>query len=114
VVLAETARILRSTAREIDMIGRYGGEEFIAILPAADEDDATHFAERVRAAVEEHVFRDANKEIRMTVSAGVASASGAEIEQPDEQIKNADLSLYEAKESGRNRVVRASALAPDT
>src|SRR5690606_17652800 len=68
VVLAETARILRESAREIDMIGRYGGEEFIAILPNADEEAAIHFAERVRRAVEEHVFRDGEKEIRMTVS----------------------------------------------
>src|SRR5690606_9870245 len=62
-VLAETARILRDNAREIDMIGRYGGEEFIALLPGAEEDEAAGFAERVRIAVEEFVFSHDGKEI---------------------------------------------------
>ena len=110
VVLAETARILRDGAREIDMIGRYGGEEFIAILPDADESAALQFADRVRKQVEEHPYRNDGKEIRGTVSGGAAGARALEIEQPDELIKQADLALYEAKNSGRNRVVRASEL----
>ncbi len=111
IVLKETARILREGAREIDMIGRYGGEEFIAILPDADEEAAMLFAERVRKEVADHHFRDGDTEIQMTVSAGVASARGAELAQPDELIKRADLALYEAKGSGRNRVIRASGIA---
>lgn len=107
-VLAETARILRENAREIDMIGRYGGEEFIAILPGAAEDEAAGFAERVRCAVEEFVYRDDGKEIRMTVSAGVASGREGDYDAPDELIKRADKALYAAKEGGRNRVVRST------
>jgi two-component system cell cycle response regulator len=112
VVLAETAKILLENAREVDMIGRYGGEEFIAILPGADEEDAALFAERVRSAVEQYVFRDEGKEIHMTVSAGVASGNGAS-GQPDELIKQADRALYVAKESGRNRIVRATEVDPE-
>ncbi len=110
VVLSETARILLETAREIDMIGRYGGEEFIAILPGADEDSAARFAERSRSRVEAHVFRDAGKEIRMTMSAGVAACPGTNLVHPDELIRLADRALYEAKETGRNRAVRSSGL----
>jgi len=108
VVLYETARILKETAREIDMVGRYGGEEFIAILPNTDEEEAARFAERVRAAVEAHLFRDEQNELRMTCSSGVASFPAEGVETPEELLKNADEALYVAKESGRNRVVRAS------
>ncbi|HKP75227.1 MAG TPA: diguanylate cyclase, partial [Longimicrobiaceae bacterium] len=110
IVLFETARILQDTAREIDMVGRYGGEEFIAILPNTAEDEAARFAERVREAVEAHVYRDEGTEIRMTCSSGVASFPAPGIETPEELLKSADEALYVAKESGRNRVVRAAGM----
>ena len=108
VVLYETARILKETAREIDHVGRYGGEEFIAILPNTDEEEGARFAERVRHAVEAHLYRDEQNEIHMTCSSGVASFPAEGAESPEELLKNADEALYLAKESGRNRVVRAS------
>jgi len=108
VILFETARIIRDTAREIDMIGRYGGEEFIAILPGTSEEAAVQFAERVRQAVEEHTFRDDATEVRMTMSAGVASHPEFNVENPDQLLKRADEALYAAKTGGRNRVVRAA------
>ena len=107
VVLFETARILKDTAREIDMVGRYGGEEFIAILPNTDEAEGARFAERVRKAVEAHLYRDEATEIRMTCSSGVASFPADGVLTPEELLKSADEALYVAKESGRNRVVRA-------
>jgi diguanylate cyclase (GGDEF)-like protein len=110
VILYETAEILRQTVREIDMVGRYGGEEFIAILPGANEDDAAHFAERVRQAVANHVFRDEANEVRMTMSGGVASFPDADTDHPDLLIKRADEALYAAKEGGRNQILRASEL----
>jgi two-component system, cell cycle response regulator len=109
-VLSETARILRENAREIDMIGRYGGEEFIAILPDADEEAAISYAERVRQAVEGFVFEHDGTEIRMTVSGGVACGTAAEVDNPDELIRLADMALYEAKGGGRNCILRASAV----
>jgi diguanylate cyclase (GGDEF)-like protein len=108
VILYETAQMLRETAREIDMLGRYGGEEFIVILPETAEDAAVQFAERFRQRVEGHVYRDESAEVQMTVSIGVASSPGAGGDHPDLLIKHADEALYAAKEGGRNRVVRAS------
>ncbi|HEX5724805.1 MAG TPA: diguanylate cyclase [Longimicrobiaceae bacterium] len=113
VILYETARILRETAREIDMPGRYGGEEFIVILPNTGEEEAARFAERVRATVEGHVFRDEATEVRMTVSGGVAAFPHPGVDAPEALLKRADDALYVAKESGRNRVVRASQMPAD-
>ncbi|HEX2205790.1 MAG TPA: diguanylate cyclase [Longimicrobium sp.] len=113
VILYETARILGETAREIDMPGRYGGEEFIVILPNTEEEEAGRFAERVRQAVEGHVYRDEANEIRMTLSCGVASFPSEGADSPESLLKKADDALYVAKESGRNRVVRASEMPAD-
>lgn len=110
VILYETAEILRQTVREIDMVGRYGGEEFVVILPGADEEAATQFAERVREAVATHLFRDEANEVRMTLSGGVASFPDGQVDHPDLLIKRADEALYAAKEGGRNQILRASGL----
>jgi diguanylate cyclase (GGDEF)-like protein len=114
VILYETAQIIKDTAREIDMPGRYGGEEFIAILPDTGEEAGAHFAERVRQAVEEYVFRDGATELRMTVSCGVAAFPAPGVDSPEALLKAADEALYQAKEGGRNQVVRASQAAPAT
>jgi two-component system, cell cycle response regulator len=108
VILYETARILREAAREIDMVGRYGGEEFIVILPSTDEGEAARFAERVRAQVAAHLFRDEANELRMTTSCGVASAPDDSLDSCEALLKLADTALYAAKQGGRNRVIRAS------
>ena len=113
VILYETARILRDTAREIDMPGRYGGEEFIVILPNTAEDEAARFAERVRTTVEEYLYRDEANEIRMTCSSGGASFRCTGVATPEQLLMAADVALYVAKESARNRVVRASQMPSD-
>jgi two-component system, cell cycle response regulator len=110
VILYETARILKETAREIDMVGRYGGEEFIVVLPDTGEEEAAQFAERVRSTVGEYVFRDDATEVRMTLSAGVAAHPGDDTDGPDHLLRRADQALYAAKENGRNQVIRASTL----
>jgi two-component system cell cycle response regulator len=112
VILYETAQIIKDTAREIDMPGRYGGEEFIAILPDTGEEAGARFAERVRQAVEANVYRDGATEVRMTVSCGVAAFPAPGVDTPEGLLKAADEALYQAKHGGRNRVVRASQVAP--
>ena len=112
-VLQELARILRDTAREIDKLGRYGGEEFMAILPEADLDAATVFAERVREAVEGHPFEvGLGAPIRLTLSAGIATYPNTQIANPDLLVDWADRALYAAKKGGRNRVMRAPDVGP--
>jgi two-component system, cell cycle response regulator len=106
-VLQAMSEILRNTAREIDRLGRYGGEEFIVILPETGIDEAAVFAERVREAVEAHPFaKEMRDPIQLTVSAGVAEYPHAAVANPHELVKRADQALYSAKTSGRNRVIR--------
>jgi diguanylate cyclase (GGDEF)-like protein len=105
-ILKQFAAILREEAREIDRVGRYGGEEFLILLPGTVLDSAVTFAERVRAHVEEHTFTFEGGTLNKTVSLGVASWPHPRIEGREGMLKAADDALYVAKEMGRNRVVR--------
>jgi two-component system cell cycle response regulator len=106
-VLQQFADILRNTARDIDRIGRYGGEEFMVILPETDLAQGTVFVERVRREVARHDFLIGREEpLRMTVSAGVASYPHEMVASPETLVRFADEALYAAKAAGRNRVVR--------
>jgi diguanylate cyclase (GGDEF)-like protein len=104
--LKQFAEILRDEAREIDRVGRYGGEEFLLLLPGTVLDSAVTFAERVRQRVEEHTFSFEGGTLKRTVSLGVASWPHPRIKGREEMLKAADDALYVAKEMGRNRVVR--------
>jgi diguanylate cyclase (GGDEF)-like protein len=104
-VLRQLAEILRTTAREIDRVGRYGGEEFIVLLPGANVDDATAFAERVRREVEAREFAYDGGTVRRTLSAGVAAWPHPDVRHQEALVKAADDALYVAKQRGRNRVV---------
>ena len=106
VVLKEFARILKNEAREIDRVGRYGGEEFLVLLPGTVLDAAVTFAERVRKAIEEHTFTFPGGSLRRTVSVGVAGWPHPRIKSAEKLVCAADDALYVAKETGRNRVVR--------
>ena len=106
VVLKELARILKREAREIDRVGRYGGEEFMLLLPGTVLDAAVTFAERVRKAVETHTFAFDGGTLQRTMSCGVAAWPHPRIADCDALVKAADDALYVAKETGRNRVVR--------
>ncbi|MBA4180467.1 MAG: hypothetical protein C0506_07760 [Anaerolinea sp.] len=103
-VLAALGRALRQTARGADIIGRFGGEEFIAFLPGAELPAAVRFAERVRLAIEGTVVRVVDElEVQVTVSAGVAAIPSC-ADSLTEAIRIADDRLYAAKWAGRNRV----------
>jgi two-component system cell cycle response regulator len=104
-VLRQYAQILRDLAREIDWVGRYGGEEFMLILPGATQDAAVAFAERMRKAVEGRTFAFAGTAIRRTVSCGVAGWPHPGIRDAEALVRAADHALYVAKAGGRNRVI---------
>ena len=105
-VLKQFAAILKHEAREIDRIGRYGGEEFILLLPGTVPDAAVTFAERVRKEVEGHTFVFDGGSVRRTASFGIAGWPHPRIPGCDRMVRAADDALYVAKETGRNRVVR--------
>jgi two-component system, cell cycle response regulator len=105
-VLKQLADILRGEAREIDRVGRYGGEEFMLLLPGASLDDAVTFAERVRKRIEGNTFRFPGGTLTRTASFGVAGWPHPRIDQCDDLVRTADDALYVAKETGRNKVVR--------
>ena len=103
-VLRAFAEVLRETVRESDVAGRWGGEEFLLLLPGADLDGAAQFAERVRAGLATRRIPSA-PELRVTASFGVAEYAG---ESNSEQlVAAADNALYRAKRGGKDRVERA-------
>ena len=105
-VLRDIASLLTSAVRASDFVGRYGGEEFLIVLPETDDDGAASFAERVRERVERHVFEPwgDTRTLRMTTSIGVATFPAARIESVEDLFARADAALYRAKAEGRNRV----------
>jgi two-component system, cell cycle response regulator len=106
-VLVDMSDILRETARDIDRLGRYGGEEFMALLPDTCIDDAATFVERVRAEVAGREFDIGRDEpLRMTLSAGVATYPHDSVDSLEMLVRWRTQALYAAKEGGRNRVVR--------
>ncbi len=109
-VLREFAARIRSTVRGADLACRYGGEEFVVVMPDTSMELATSVAERLRAIIEDKPFhvRSIDRELSITASLGIATSSGA-FGAPDELLKQADRALYEAKHTGRNRVVAAAA-----
>ena len=105
-VLKQLSAILKDEAREIDRVGRYGGEEFMLLLPGTVLDAAVTFAERVRKRIEGNTFTFPGGTLTRTSSFGVAGWPHPQIEQCDDLVRTADDALYVAKETGRNKVVR--------
>ena len=102
-VICAFTELLRSSLRSNDILGRWGGEEFIVLLPSASLDQACHVGERIRRAVEEWRFEHGmGPGLKLTTSAGVTHAH--ENETLDGFFRRADLALYAAKANGRNRI----------
>jgi diguanylate cyclase (GGDEF)-like protein len=108
-VIKAVTEILQRHKRVSDVAGRLGGEEFAVMLPEATPDNAAAAAERLRQLVADRDIAIAGSRIAVTISVGV-SVCRAEMSGFDELLKEADVALYEAKHSGRNRVCR---FAPD-
>ena len=107
VVLRDVARLLQRNLREIDMIARFGGEEFILLLIETDLEHAAPIAERLRQLVEVHPIRAYDELLTQTISMGL-SAFPAHAKTLDALIERADQALYAAKRAGRNQVIRWS------
>ncbi len=110
VLLKMVAAVLREKTREVDIICRYGGEEFIILLPETPKIEALRTAERLRAAVESAIFPgfadDPDMVVLKTISLGVATFP-ADAEEMPALVQQADDALYRAKRGGRNQVVEA-------
>lgn len=98
-VLVEIARLIKTNIRETDLVGRYGGEEYMVVFSNTNVHDAAVISERIRQAVENCDFGHGFK---ITISGGVKQYSGEEL---SELINAADINLYNAKNSGKNRIV---------
>ncbi len=103
VILASIGKILNKYIRESDFVGRYGGEEFLVILPSIDIKQAFYFSNKIREIIESYKFLYKNERIKITVSCGLSQRSRQKSSK--DTVEAADKMLYKAKESGRNKVL---------
>ncbi|MDT8066668.1 MAG: diguanylate cyclase [Terriglobia bacterium] len=108
-VLRDVVKRMAETIRRYDNIGRYGGEEFLVVLPDCNETQAFEVAERVRVRVSDTPVLAGAQEIRVTASFGVSQ--WREGDGPEVLLHNADVALYRAKAAGRNRIETETAAA---
>ncbi len=102
-VLRETVKRIKHNVRPYDIVGRFGGEEFLLISPGLGREEAWELAERVRVGIGEAPFWVEDNAIAVTLSLGGVTWNGRD--SMDELVNRADTALYQAKEQGRNRVV---------
>lgn len=103
-VLKEVAKIIKISVRKLDIVSRYGGEEFGVILLGASSETAVCIAERIRNNIENKIFTYMGQEMRVTISGGVAHVKDIDVYDHTEIIKVADKALYESKNNGRNKI----------
>lgn len=109
--LQAVAARLRAVARRDDVVGRYGGDEFVIVLKHASLATARRIAERLREGVGREALNIGGRAMRITLSAGVATTANGE--DAESLLGRADAALYQAKHAGRNRVVAAEGLRAD-
>ena len=105
-LLQELGMLLMKQVRTIDTVGRYGGEEFIVVLPETKSNEAKVVAERIRKAIETHHFESEENQPsgRVTISLGLVTCMNGTLTE-EEMIKSADKNMYKAKAAGKNKVV---------
>jgi len=111
-VLQQVARTMTRIIRRGDVLGRIGGEEFLILLPDTPGEAGQRIAERLRQRVEHATIITGNSKLAVTISAGVFHAADPVGLSIDDMVKAADEALYEAKETGRNRVVYRGGAQP--
>ena len=102
-ILKEVSASIKENVRQIDIVGRYGGEEFCIILAETDKEQALQAAQRIRQAIEAKLIRVYDEYVKVTVSIGLAMFP-KHAKDVDNLIECADQALYKAKQEGRNRV----------
>ncbi len=110
-LLKEVAQELQQSIRAQDFVARWGGEEFLIVLPETNQDGASELAEKLRKRVEHLELVFAGMRHQLTLTIGFAARNEDRIASLDEYLKEADRALYFGKESGRNRIVSAASLA---
>ncbi len=108
-VLKSIAKNVKGVLREGDTLMRYGGEEFLAVLPGAGEADLRAVGERMRRIVESSVTFESGTEVRATISLGGVSFPSADVADLEDLIRKADAAMYSAKKTGRNRLTLVDA-----
>lgn len=111
-VLRECVKCCNQALRSTDMLFRFGGEEFVVILPGVNTNGAALAAERLRGVIEKHVFQSGQSTVPVTISVGTASLTMQETAKT--LIERSDKALYSAKNDGRNRVVCEEEMAKVT
>lgn len=102
IVLSEMASIIQNSLRNHDLIGRYGGEEFLVVLQVEEKKHLEIISEKLRKKIEETVFDSENNKLNITVSIGGTLYQGPE--KANQMIERADQCMYESKENGRNQI----------
>ena len=103
VILREVANLLKENIREIDFVGRFGGEEFSIFLPETSKEQAISVSERLREKIAESEIQAYDEKVRLSISIGVATFP-EDSRDKGLLIEIADKALYQAKQKGRNRV----------
>lgn len=112
-ILEQMGKLLHDSAYPMDVVARYGGDEFIILMAETSIDNAERAAERLRKIVEGHPWKIEEQNVTVTISAGVAAIDKNNLLVLNELIRRADIALYAAKGRGRNSVVRWGKLNPD-
>jgi diguanylate cyclase (GGDEF)-like protein len=117
--LVKISETLRDKTRKSDFPSRYGGEEFVLILPETDQDNAVQVAGKIHEAIRTYAFGTSSQPFNLTVSIGVSSTSSQFYSDWRQMLKDADQALYVAKNSGKDRIetsapvkTTSSSLAP--
>jgi diguanylate cyclase (GGDEF)-like protein len=106
-VLRQIGRIIKNVVRESDIAARYGGDEFVVLLPNTTADGALDLANRLQSIIRELTFEDLKVE-KVTTSTGVATFSSGNVQSFDQLVQLADGAMYISKVQGKNRVSRAA------
>ena len=102
--MKHVVEVVHHFIRPSDVLVRYGGDEFVILLPETSLDSAKTLAERIRSSLEQKKYKDGEIEIAVGCSMGIGSFPHPNIKETDDLIRNVDQMLYESKKNGRNRI----------